>query len=256
MYNNIYAAQDNLVRLDPSVGGVCRIYMAPIQHINSWPVINPLIGAAPNIPSLLPGKVWYSIDNMPANAIYKEEEQDSNAGIYVKMQVTMPIADDSNANSLRSLSHRYHQFVIIIEEQNGMVRMIGSKDAGARITQNYSSADEDGTRQRIINMFWEHEMPALLITSATLPGTTTTINISFMLIEEFKVGAVGAPMIPGQTTYTHPSLSTSVLPVVFADGFRVPSISGGGRYYTYNYLTKTITWLPGVNQDEIIAIYN
>lgn len=255
MYSNIYATANNLNRIDPSVGGYCRLYFTPKQHIDVWPVIHPLSGVAEEIPTLHTGKVWYSLENMPANAIYKEEEQESNAGPWYRMSVVAPLADDSSNNSLKALAHRYHEMVVIIEEQNGMVRMIGTADAGAKLVQSYNSSDEDGTRQRILTFNWEHPQPAVLVTDNLLPDTDPVVNSSFMLVEEFRVDAVGAPMTSADTTYTNASLSSSSKPIVFADGIRIPYISGSGRYLSYNFGTKTITYNGGVSPDEIIAIY-
>ena len=171
MYN-VYAPLQAIEQTEPSIGGYCRLLIVPIQYISSWPVIDPVSGLLDDLPTLLPGKTWFSIATMPGNAVYKEDENESNAGNWYKIQLTAPLADDSTTQSLTVLTYRFNQFAVVMKEQNQITRLIGNSYAGARIIQSYSSADEDGTRQRMLNIIWEHSNPASIITSTVdLTGT-------------------------------------------------------------------------------------
>lgn len=79
-------------------------------------------------------------------------------------------------------------------------------------------------------------------------------RIALTSIVEFKVG-VGQPMTDGGTTYTNNNIPTGAVPIVFIDGIRLGYINNGGRYITYDTSTKTITFVGGVLNDEIISIY-
>lgn len=85
-----------------------------------------------------------------------------------------------------------------------------------------------------------------------IPPEVLSITV---FIDEFRVDAPGE-MTSAETTYTNALMSSTVTPIVFADGVKIPIISGSGRYYTYDGGTKTITFIPGVYPDEIISIYN
>jgi len=168
MYSNIYAAQDNLLQVTPAPGGYCNVYAVAKQYISTWPSVNPQTGILQQLPEIIPGKTWLGIENMPGNAIYKEEEQDSNAGTWFNITVTAPLADDNAAQYLRSMAIRHHQLVLLLVEHNGMVRLIGGPDAGATVKQSYTSADDEGTRQRILTINWESDAAAMLVDPAAL----------------------------------------------------------------------------------------
>lgn len=173
MYSNIYTAQDHLLQVAPSHGGYCNLYIVPIQHITAWPPVNPLTGLLDAAPTLATGKTWLNIENMPGNAVYREEEQESDAGDWYSMSVTAPMADDNTQQFLRTLALRYNRFAVLVEEHNGLTRLVGSSSAGARIKQSYTSADDDGTRQRILTISWENDSPAMLLSAEAL------LNIEF-----------------------------------------------------------------------------
>jgi hypothetical protein len=84
--------------------------------------------------------------------------------------------------------------------------------------------------------------------------TSMIQKVSLNSIVEFKVG-VGQPMTDGQTTYTNTNIPTGAIPIVFIDGIRLSYINNGGRYITYNVSSKTITFVGGVLNDEIVSIY-
>lgn len=84
---------------------------------------------------------------------------------------------------------------------------------------------------------------------------TPIISTTLMRIAEFEV-TTGAAMEPTDTTYTNTSFPlAATYPVVFADGIRVPYITGNGRSISYNSATQTLTFSDPVFEGEIIAIY-
>jgi hypothetical protein len=101
----------------------------------------------------------------------------------------------------------------------------------------------------------EEERDRYILITGTAKKHVPAITTLLMRITEFEVGT-GAAMESGDTTYFNSAFpSGTSYPIVFADGVKVPYVTGNGRSVSYNSSTKTITFSNEVSEGEIIAIY-
>jgi hypothetical protein len=241
-------------------GGLCSIVAIPIQHIQSWPQPNPQTGIIDDEITLLPGKQFFTIYCVDKDRRFTEELKYSKAGPFLDINISLMVPGNVVDTTISLAEKQYHRWLLIAKDKNGEYRLIGSQDAGAILTYDYSSGDMDSSRRRNIKFTWQHSGPAPIY-KGSLVGLLPA-NSTIMLIERFKVKDTGTPMTTGQYSYTNESLANRKLWLII-NREKVPEQVNdmiGEQYVEKPLSSNTFTikssGLPsGVNLDDIIEIY-
>lgn len=219
-----------------------------------------------NTISLKPGKVIYSCPLIDQTRSFSEEQKTDAGGKYFSIQVkaSVPGSNASNILSLQTMSA--HQWGIIAEDRNGVVRLIGNEDSGADLFVKYDTADPKGSRKTELIFSWEHTLPAPIY-----QGDTFSIIIGGIIIEagclkllmQFEVDAPGAAMAATDTTLTNALFANKRL-LILADGIGIPIDYGDGAIdwtgsisrHAEKALAATVaTFIGGVVAKEKIEVY-
>jgi hypothetical protein len=266
VYENVYSPVTSLTKLPVKPSGLCKIIFFKWNEVFTWPAIDPVTGIVSTVIDLKPGGTFYIIESAEKNRIFSETKKFSDAGPYWEMRVTAQHGSNTPNNLLSLFSMGFHQFGIIVYDRDGNQRLIGDKDSGAKLIDDYTSGDYFSSRVKTYTWSWKHALPAPIYSSQAftiiIGGITVTTGcLSFLL--RFRVGDPGAPMTDVDTTLTDSRFANKKL-LVIASSLAVPCDDGSGdidwtgsieRHYLKTLSGDTITWFGGVADKEIIEIY-
>jgi len=263
---NLYAPIQTLEKSPVDTGGACSIRFIKWEDVEQWPVKNPLTGIVAASLTLKPGKSIYFCKAQDKGRSYSEESKNDSSGPFVDMEVTGTLAGSNSANALSFDAMKLHRWVVIFTDRNGVTRIIGNKDSGARFNFKYDSGDVSVSRKAQVRWTWSHAHGADLYGgqafNISVGGNTITAG-SLTLIMRFRVGAAGAPMTEASTTLTNAGFANKNL-LVIAGGFALPVNDGSGdidftgsieRHYEKTFAGDTLNFIGGVADKEIIEIY-
>lgn len=264
---NIYKAVQPLQKSPVETGGLCQsapIAYFKIEDVLQWPSVNPATGIISTAIQLKPGKSIFLCQAVDKGRQYDEEEKTDSAGSYMDITVAGSLAGHNTANILTLEAMRFSQWGLIVKDRAGFYRLVGNADAGAKFSYKYSSGDGSGSRKVQLQWNWSNALSAPIYLSQTFNITLGGVVITagkLTLIQRFKVGAVGAPMVDGDHLLTNAGFANKNL-LVLASGLALPCDDGSGdivftieRHYAKTYASDTVDFVGNVNQDEIIEIY-
>lgn len=262
-YFNTYAEPATIHRptaLNP--GGYCSFLLFLHEDVEQWPVIDPQTGIVLDSVQLYAGKSFYTINVGETDRFFKEEMQRGPGGPYHNMTVQGKLAGNTNNATLILGKYQHHQFGLLVKDRNGEQRLIGDKHTGARITFDYTSGDFNDNRGRNISFSWQNPMPAPIYHTGGISVIIPPVCTAYYLVARFRVGASGAPMVNGDTTFTDAALINQNF-ICFADGIALHQVTDvpGQRYCTKPFSSDTITFNGGVfgppdtDPGEVIEIY-
>jgi hypothetical protein len=262
-YFNTYAEIENLHRptaLNP--GGYCTFLLFLHEDVEQWPVIDPATGIISDSVQLKTGKAFYVIRMGETDRFFKEEMQVGAGGPFHNITVNGKFVGNTNNATLLLGKYQHHQFGLLVKDRNGEQRLIGDKHTGARINFDYTSGDWNEQRGRNISFTWKNPQPAPIYHAGGISVIIPPVCQSYYLIAEFRVGAVGAPMVNGDTTFQDSDLANQNF-ICFADGVLVHQVTDTDtqRFCTKPYSSDTITFNGGVfgppdtDPGEVISIY-
>ena len=170
MYNAYLPIQhmDRPSKISP--GGLCEFFYAKKEDVFSWPLQNPATSTYTEEVILKEGKTWYRCQVIDPDRDYTEESKVGEAGPFVEMRLRGFLPDDSPINTLTAGTMPLHEYVVVLRERNGIQRLLGSEDAGAKFAQTYESADADGTRGRSLVFTWRSQFNAGIYLSVVTAG--------------------------------------------------------------------------------------
>lgn len=266
MYQNIHQPVNTLRKTSVATGGLCKIFYFKLEDVEHWPKIDPQTGVLAEAIQLKPGAQLHWCEATQSDKAFVEDMKVSPAGPYMDIQVNGIVAGNSAANTLIGDTMKYHQFGLIVHELDGMKRLIGSPDSGADFQFTYKSGDIHNSRLRTVKWSWQHTNAAPVYEATAfniiIDGTPITAG-SMTMIARFRVGAVGAPMQDGDTTYTNPLLAGKRV-LVIASSMYVPVDYGDGaidftgsieRHIQKTLSGTTLSFIGSVVVNEIIEIY-
>lgn len=247
-------------------GGLCWILFFKWEDVLVWPLVDPQQSLITSDIQLKPGASYYVLKGNDKGRMFEENPKKDTAGPYHEQIVTAPFPENNAAITLSLQTMQFHRFGIILKEKNGDLRLIGNEDAGAELDFNYSSGDNSSSRKRVIRFSYQHHLTApfyngtnIILDNSLVPlGSGNTTNTYEMkLIQRFKVGEPGAPMLPGAEVYNAPSNALAGKEViVFASGVKIAEYSDPmQRHVVKNIGDNYLTIAGGVMKDEIIEIY-
>lgn len=263
LWHNTYLPITNITqpsRIRP--GGLCSIVAVPIQNIDVWPDPDPETGIIQDDIELLSGKSFLTIYCADKDRTFREELKYGKAGPYMDIAITAMVPGNVVDTTLSLAEKQNNRWLLIAKDKNGEYRIVGSQDAGAILTYDYSSGDFDSSRKRNLKFSWQHPNPAPIYQGQLvneLPGTNST----FMFIERFKV-KTGQSLQPGESIYTNSSIANKSV-LVFLNEQKVLSGSVNDMLYD-RYVNKTLSSssmqfvdangdpLP-INENDNIEIY-
>jgi hypothetical protein len=266
MYHNVHAPVATLEKAPVKTGGLCAIKFFKWEDVLTWPSINPQTGMLSSAITLKPGKFIYLAKAIDQLRSFEEQQKESTAGIYYDLTIkaSLPGSNAANILSLQTMVH--HQWGLIVEDRNGVNRLIGNQDSGATLSKNYDSGTLTISRKTEITLTWQHPQPAPIYAASAfdvvIGGQTITAG-ALQLIMRFQVGDPGAPMEEGDTVLTNAAFVNKYC-LVIAGGLALPVDDGSGsinwvgsiiRHIEKTLAGNTITFVGGVVNTEIIEIY-
>lgn len=247
------------LRKPPSIkpGGLCKIYFFKIEDVETWPAIHQVDGVIKDSVVLKEGATLYICEATEKDKTFTEAGKESNLGDYMEMQVTTNLAGNTVNNTLGLAAMKYSQFGLIINDRNGEQRLIGNKDAGAKLIFTYTSGDLGSSRYRNLSWKYQHPLPAPIYMGGTvILDDESNVFSALTLLARFRVGAAGAPMEDGDTIYQNDLLINSQF-IWLADGKAIHQLSDDPdqRYASKTFFSDTITVHGGVTDGEVMEIY-
>lgn len=265
-YQNVFGQPSNLASVPPKLGGMCSILYCKWEDVATWPAMDPATGILTSTLQLKPGKNLYLLGATEKDRIFTEAEKTGAEGPYIEMHVTGKIAG-YNAATLQNLNlMKHHQWCIIVQERTGDQFLIGDKDTGAAFTFDKTSGDSETSRMVNISFAWQSANTAPTYKAAAFSiaiGGRPYVVSNITFVAAFVVGAVGAPMVDSQTTYTNALLANKKL-LLLADGLPLPVDDGSGlinwsgslvRHAEKTLASATTTIPGGAVQNETLEFY-
>lgn len=160
MRTNTYLGIQHLDKPPIKVGGLCEFYFAKREDVELWPLLNPETNTYTTPILLREGATWYRCQVIDPERDYTEESKSGDAGPFVELKLGGFLPDDSPINTISVGAMAYHDYIILLRERNGIQRLIGHEDAGAKFSHVYDSSDGDGTRGRRLQFTFKNPSPA------------------------------------------------------------------------------------------------
>lgn len=256
----------SLDRAPVKTPGICAIKIFRQEDVVKWPEINPATGIISSNIQLKAGAYLYFIEAVDQARAFEEGQKSGPGGLYFEMEVRGVLRGSNAANILSLGTMIHHQWGIIVEDRNGVARLIGNQDTGAELMYEYTSGDLSNSRKTSLSFKWIHPAPAPVYTAnafdIVIGGVTITTG-RLQLLLQFKVGATGAPMNDGDTLLINNGLKDRYL-LILADGISLPinymngAIDWSGsiqRHVEKALASNTANFIGAVRQDEIIEVY-
>lgn len=258
MYENIHIGIQNLRKPDRiKPGGLCKIYFTPRRNIATWPTKNPLTGTITDTVTLKAGATLYIAEATQKERTFTESTNSNAAGDFTEMQVLTSLPGNTVNHILGLSAMMNDEFVLIISDINGEQRLIGTEDAGAKLSWKYTSGDVNTPRYRDLVWKFRHPMPAPVYQGGSIIlDDENFIFASLVFVVRFRVGAPGSPMGEGDNIYTNPLLANGNF-IIFSGGKAIHQMSDHSdeRYAVKPYASSTIFINGGVYNEEVIEIY-
>lgn len=256
----------SLGRAPVRTGGMCTLKFCKHTDIQAWPEINPATGIMGTALVLKEGGVFYYADIIDQNRSYDEQQKESQAGDYFDISTGGSLRGSQAANILSIQAMLGCQWVVIIADRNGVTRLMGNEDTGAKMIYKYDSGTVTNSRKTEISFKWQHPLPLPVYDANAfdiiIGGVVVTAGQLTMLLR-FKVGAPGAPMNDGDTILINEGLKNKRL-LILADGVGIPIDDFSGdidwsgsidRHVEKAFGSNTCNFIGAVNLDETIEIY-
>lgn len=176
-YNNIFTSFQNISNVSPKAGGFCWAVLCKWEEVLNWPSLHPVTGLVEDELELKPGSTFYRLQGMEKDRFYKENDKQTDAGTMTASQVQALIAGSSNPVLLVLQQMRFHQWVIILQDRSGQIRLIGNEDAAAFCLRNYDTGDVDGTRIYSLQFGFESQLPPPVYKPTTVLIDGSSISI-------------------------------------------------------------------------------
>lgn len=264
---NVYVPVQSLNKsILVKTGGACGITFFKKESVQEWPSVDPIDGIMKTSVQLLPGESFYKIEATEKDRTFTEELKRGPEGPYLDMAVNAILAGNTVVNTLSIQTMKYSEFGLIINDRAGFNRLIGNADSCAQFSYGYTSGDINSPRRRTLKWTWQHANEAPIYGgqafNISVGGVPVTAG-SLTLIIRFRVNDAGAPMMDGDTELVNAALANKNV-LILADGIGIPIDDGSGmidwtglitRHAEKTLASDTITFIGGVNQQEIIEIY-
>lgn len=262
-FHNVFVPVQTLQKPDIKPGGWCWVLFFPWHQVEAWPQMDPQNGVISGNLLFKPGAKVFSLKAIEKNRTFKESLERATAGPYMKAEVTGILPSNTVQIITTMVAMQYMRWGVLLQDRSGQQRLLGSPDAGAELDQDYTTADINGSRLRNIKFLFEaiqipiYQGGNLVIDNTIIPvGGNLNSNTNEMALHaSFEVGAPGAPMVDGQSTYTHAALIGKRV-WVFVDGIKLSSVvNAAKRYVIKDTAEDTFTVMGGVSNGEAIEIF-
>lgn len=263
---NIYKPVQSLQKSPVATGGICSLTIFKIEDVEQWPEPNPQTGIIDAAIQVKPGKSLYIVQAADKGRTFDEELKYDNAGPYLDIQVEAMLAGHNVANMLTLQTSQFHRWGIIVADRNGVYRLVGSHDSGAKLTYKYNTGDASSSRKVNLSFTWQSPLPAPLyqatVFNISIGGITITAG-KLTLIQRFRVGDAGAPMNDGDEYLNNAGFAGKNL-LILASTQALPCDDGSGsvnyagsieRRYEKTFSGSQVHFVGGVMKGEIIEIY-
>lgn len=270
MYENVFLPVVTLQKTNPANPGFCKLRYCKHEDVASFPRFDPITGLLESALELKPGGVLYTFTS-PGKSSFSELFKASNPGGFYDVGVNLSAIGFNASNTLTLNTMRYHDWVILVSDRSGEVRLIGNKDKGAKFFNDYESG-ETGTsnfRKGPMRFAWQSVNKCPIYDGQTfdiiIGGQVITAG-ALTLIMRFEVGAVGAPMVNDDHLLANAAFANKNL-LVIASGYALPCDDETGdidwanppasmiRHYHKTFAGNTIDFIGNVKDQEIIEIY-
>lgn len=141
-------------------GSWCWLMFYKWEDVLFWPPVNPATGTITEQIILKNDAIFLWIRPSEQDRFFREELKYDGAGPYYEDIVNCKLPGGSISHILTLAVLPYHQFGILLLDRNGEKRLIGNKDAGARLFWKYDTGTLDGSRGREIQWKFESALPA------------------------------------------------------------------------------------------------
>lgn len=144
-------------------GGLNDMYYVPVEDVSYIGPLNPLTGTIGRF-AVVPGARIYKLASIPKGKAFTETPQQGRGGTYYDIVVSGFIPFESEANHVQlSVAQYYRYIVIAVSHQEGIVRIIGSIENPARISNTFSTgSDYSEAPGTVIQFGWHNEEKAPL----------------------------------------------------------------------------------------------
>jgi hypothetical protein len=117
MHQTAYKGITTIARLTDFIGGICKWWYVPVEHLDTWPAVDPLTQELKTKPILLAGKSWLGPVRATKGKLgFTEKPKRTTAGLYYEQRVEGVAPGDDRINQQNLPFHRY---IILAQPRTG-----------------------------------------------------------------------------------------------------------------------------------------
>lgn len=141
MKQTAYTPISNLYSKLPYIGGLCKFWYIPVQHVASIPNINPVNSYLLAEPVLISGKTWYGPVPVPDRSLgYTETQENSTAGHYYKLKIAGNHYGDAPQSRVNIENLTYHKYLVIGKQRaGGFYLLFGTLDSPLNFDNEFTA---------------------------------------------------------------------------------------------------------------------
>lgn len=170
--NTIYRQQGSLKREPSHPGGFIHLLYTPLENIAAIGRPDPNTGIVNTITfANVNSPVLYHLQSQPAGRFYSEDVVNGDGGPYYNISCGARLPFNSQEREL--LLHSFHneRYIVIVSQNNGVIKLMGSLEEGAKVSPVYhSGTGTKGVGAHSISWEWQSCERALLLNSNLLPA--------------------------------------------------------------------------------------
>lgn len=185
-YFNNFSPVQHLRRATIKNGGLCYVLFARWQDVLQWPSIDPATGICNTAIKLIPTATFFELQIPDNERLITETEQKGNGGPFVDIQVSGYVGGNNTKHTLGSQAMQYNQFVLLVKDRDGLLKLVGDEDSGAEFTYTYTSGDISNSRKRPVVFKWQSANGVVIYNSPDSSQDTDIIVPPFARLGDFS----------------------------------------------------------------------
>lgn len=141
MNQTAYTGISNFYSKLPYIGGLCKFWFIPIQHVESIPAINPVNSYLSAEPVLKAGKTWYGPVPVPDRQLgYTETQQNATAGINFTTKIAGTHFGDAPQSRVTIENISYGKYLVIGKQRaGGFYVLFGTLDSPLNFDHEFTA---------------------------------------------------------------------------------------------------------------------
>lgn len=161
----------DLKKLPINVSGLCQFLYVPVDEVAQFPEVDPVNNTALSPVVLKAGRNWRTLKGIDKGQALSIAPKSDTGGDYIESAATAFHPDSDVLSESQFFKLKQFDYLLMLKERNGMIRIIGNEYAGAQFSYDYTSGEASSQRGHNLSFNWQSIFPPLIYNPYPAPET-------------------------------------------------------------------------------------